>query len=994
MKLKASSGAEDTKNKRSASDSGNASGKGNNGKGNSGKENSAKENAGSGASGKETPTGKKERRKRINPATCPVGELTARLGTDPQNGLTPKEASRRLTRDGRGGLFHTDRLTVKDCIARLAREPVLWLFLAVCIIALFFDRWMIGLACALLTVGHAAVCVLALRRAGQIDDAMQVYDRPLCRVVRGGSVRRISADGLVKGDIILLAPGDIVPADARLLSVTGDLVITERELDGNEAHRHTVRLRKNPDATVVPGTRFLHSPDNMVWAGGIVESGSARAVVAAVGKNTHLAGLSGGLGPAHPSKNPKGFRKAERVLSVWNLILVVLVIPFIIVGIFTVGSTHDLLELMLSALSLGVISLTSRWMVLGTYAGASLRDTAATDRDADNTADIKNSATLDPLSRMDELVLIGTVALHDGILHPETLTVGCPDGQETEDGSLPLPDSYDCTRPGADATASRFCEGLYLYGRGLNAAMSDYAMAMDEHTASVLACIDTVCGWAELDTTATMQRVSQLTVRVTPDGKTCTTAVFTSGQTVTYRLAHSFAGTATCTLIAGHRYHPIRDSEREALRTAARQAELSGNRLFFLLSERDGQACMEGMLVCAPHVCRRTRSMIRTMEASGLRVTAFLRNVSRENTRVLSECGLTETAPADRPVRGQPRRPAAERCAEGVRAFEGCDTSFIADYIAARRAEGHIVGVLSGGREDLPLIGSGDVALTVAPDLYASAFAGDAHLRPDPYVTEDGGADGSCATDLCRRRADIIVRRSGVSGGGVAGVCQALHTAERVRHGVRSALRYLAVSYLARLLTVLITLCTGLTLIGGPFILLSGLCVDLLVAFSLVHADDARAARLADAPATGTAQRKENSPAAPDRRGLFAFLARPWETYLPELIAAAFAAITPWIIVGVYRLFHAAYIGDLQAYAFLSLWTIQFAAFLTDRSSWRHSRMGLWTIVALLCVLAGGIAVALSVGLRLLWTLVLPLAAGAVFCVVYCIARLALRKKS
>ena len=926
-------------------------------------------------SGDETAT--RRRTVRLNPAIAGIEELTGALGTDPEAGLSPKEAAKRLRRaslQGKKPLFATVGMTPSACIKKLCREPILWLFLAVCISALFFDRVALGLACAGLVLAHGAVCVFCLYRAALIDQTMQTGDNPLCRVVRSGHIQRLSSDGVVRGDILLLYAGDTVPADGRLLSASPDFSVTERELEGNAALSRPVRLSKDPNAKVKPEGRFLHSPPNMVFAGGVVESGQARVLAVAVGLDTHLGGLCGGLAPTHPSKPTGGYRKAKKILDIGNLTLLVAVIPAVGIGILTLGGTYDLLDLVMSALSLCVTGLTSHTLALGLHAGASLRDAAATDRDTESTADIKTSATLEQLNRMDELILVGTAALHDGVCHPETLTVGNR--------------TYDCAHPEADEMAGGFAEGAYLTMTGL-ASLTDSTrgecLPVPETVSlqQLQSVLGAVCDWAEMDTEAVRLRVDSITVISEAGDKSSgdwlagwsVRVVWKRGITVTYRLTEDGEAVALCTMMPdGQRYRPMEEADRDALLTAAREARLTGYRICFLLSRRDGQTCVEGMIAYAPHTCRKTQGTVKALEAAGIRVTAFLRTISDENTRVLSECGLTETAPSGRPEKGRVRRPAAELREGGIRAFEGCDTAYILDYIVTRRNQGAVVGVLSVEREDLRMLGNADIVITCAPGLYAiSRESGTplspVRLPPDGYTGPDGTPDSACAADLSRRRADVLVRRVRGDGGGVMGVRQALLAADRYRNSSRSLTRFLLVSHILRLLFLLVPLCAGLSLVEAPMLLLSGLAVDLAAALSLA---------CPDVPAELTSR----------KAGAVTVFDKFPRAFRAECVAALLSAVTPWIIAWGGSAMSVKFgMPRIGIYGFLSLLCIQMTAFAADRVLLRRTRLGLLFPVALLCLWLGSLAVALGGGLRPMWAMIFPLAGSAVYAVALAVGR-------
>ena len=706
-------------------------------------------------------------------------------------------------------------------------------------------------------------------------------------------------------------------------------------------------VRLNKDATALcesrKGDRL--SPENMAFAGGVVERGTARALVVAVGDQTHLGGLLGRVAPAHPSSEPRTFRRNRKYFSAWNLAMIILVIPVVAIGILTVRDKYELMDLFLTAVCLGALSLTEHIRARGLYVFAADRARAARNRDADNGADVKTSPDLEKLCTMTDLVLVGTAALHDGVCHPDALYT--------------LNGEYNCHRPEADDEARRVAELLFLYRRGMTTMPTRGISAVDSVTANAaprdsLAVAEAFCDWAEPDVDALLLRVDYLSVT---DGGV--TVFERSGACRRILLTAEFSVVESCTDPA----------EREVRYRAYRTVIRSGRRVLFLLSEQGGVTAIEAMLIYSPHVSPKTAGCIRGMEAAGITVTAFLRDVSDENTRLFAECGLTDETLAHNLRDRSDERSAAELVEEGVRAFEGCDTASIMEYIRARRDEGRCVGVLSVDRDDLALLDAADVAMTCSPALFSSAFVDKSVRLPmGECESADGESDGTSATDLCRRRADVLVRRSREGGGGVCGVRRALLAADHIRDGVRRTVRFILLSQALRLASVLLPLCLGLSLLPATTLLLSGLCLDVVVMLCYVCLP--LSTRVAPARSVTDAL---DSPVRALRR---------------EWLSLAAAVVLPWAIAGICRLADVNFGADLCNFAVLCLLGTQFAVFLCGDLPKKSSAVFL-TMLVFACFYVGAVATALGAGLHWLWSLILPLLAPAAYMLIhYLIGRL------
>jgi magnesium-transporting ATPase (P-type) len=101
------------------------------------------------------------------------------------------------------------------------------------------------------------------------------------RVVRDGEETRLAASEVVPGDLLVLAEGDNVPADARVVEEFG-LRINNANLTGE-----AVPARKTADASLREGISEIERP-NLVFAGTSVIAGTGRAVVFATGMLTQF----------------------------------------------------------------------------------------------------------------------------------------------------------------------------------------------------------------------------------------------------------------------------------------------------------------------------------------------------------------------------------------------------------------------------------------------------------------------------------------------------------------------------------------------------------------------------------------------------------------------------------------------------------------------------------------------------------------------------------
>ena len=143
------------------------------------------------------------------------------------------------------------------------------------------------------------------------------------KVIRNGKQQLISASELVPGDIIVLAEGDKVPADIRLLSAKV-LKINESSLTGE-----SLSVEKNIDQ--INESVSLGDQRNMIFSGTIVNTGSGRGVVTAIANSTEIGKIAGLVESVVESQTPMqkkldnlGRQLGASVLAICLLVFVVI----------------------------------------------------------------------------------------------------------------------------------------------------------------------------------------------------------------------------------------------------------------------------------------------------------------------------------------------------------------------------------------------------------------------------------------------------------------------------------------------------------------------------------------------------------------------------------------------------------------------------------------------------------------------------------------------
>ncbi len=160
-------------------------------------------------------------------------------------GLSETEAAARLAAEGFNELPQADRRTLLRIILEVLREPMLALLIAAgCVYLALGDikEAIVLLAFACLSV---VITVVQETRTESVLEALRDLTSPRALVIRDGERQRIAGREVVRGDLVVLAEGDRVPADLRLLEA-GDLLADELLLTGESAAVRKIPTENSP----------------------------------------------------------------------------------------------------------------------------------------------------------------------------------------------------------------------------------------------------------------------------------------------------------------------------------------------------------------------------------------------------------------------------------------------------------------------------------------------------------------------------------------------------------------------------------------------------------------------------------------------------------------------------------------------------------------------------------------------------------------------------
>ena len=235
-------------------------------------------------------------------------DVVKRIAVDPAAGLSSQRAAELLERHGPNTLPAEESTPGWKRFLAQYRSYMQMILVAAAIVSLAIKQWSTGVLLIAITVVNA---VVGLRQEGKAESAMnalQAMVKATARVRRDGSEAQVDAEQVVVGDVVLLAAGDDVPADGRIIEASA-LQIDESALTGE-----SVPASKGVDVPegdgLNPGDQtdmaFMHTP---------VTHGSAVMIVTATGADTQVGKIAGMLASTAREQTP--LTKQLNTLTLW-----------------------------------------------------------------------------------------------------------------------------------------------------------------------------------------------------------------------------------------------------------------------------------------------------------------------------------------------------------------------------------------------------------------------------------------------------------------------------------------------------------------------------------------------------------------------------------------------------------------------------------------------------------------------------------------------------
>ncbi len=208
------------------------------------------------------------------------------MNTHKTHGLSQAEVQAKRTQFGYNELPDKQKKSLLGLVFGIVKEPMIFLLVAIVLVYFALGDRGESIVLSVSVVGIVLIELLQELRTEKALEALRTLANPQCMVIRDGNRTTIPSRELVPGDIIVVAEGDRLPADAQLVEAA-NIAADESLLTGES----------------VPVQKALRADkERQVFSGTLVVTGHGLAKVSAIGAATEIGKIGTSLSTIETEK--------------------------------------------------------------------------------------------------------------------------------------------------------------------------------------------------------------------------------------------------------------------------------------------------------------------------------------------------------------------------------------------------------------------------------------------------------------------------------------------------------------------------------------------------------------------------------------------------------------------------------------------------------------------------------------------------------------------
>lgn len=256
-------------------------------------------------------------------------------------GLDTREAEARLRRDGPNTIGEAGQLSPLWLLARQFKSPLALILVFGGAISMMLREWIDAAIILLIVGGSGLLSFTQEHRASKAVAALRERLALKARVLRGGVECEVPVRTIVKGDIVRLSAGNLIPADGLLIAAQ-DCMVTQAALTGES-------LPVEKRVGIIAADAPIADRTNALFMGSSLRSGTATMLVVQTGAHTQYGAIASRIGTTEEETEfARGIRKFG--------IMLVRVMIVIVLAVLTINQLmgRPVIESLLFAVALAV----------------------------------------------------------------------------------------------------------------------------------------------------------------------------------------------------------------------------------------------------------------------------------------------------------------------------------------------------------------------------------------------------------------------------------------------------------------------------------------------------------------------------------------------------------------------------------------------------------------------------------------------------------------
>jgi magnesium-transporting ATPase (P-type) len=240
-----------------------------------------------------------------------ANDILSKLDTN-FNGLTDEDAQKRMDKYGPNKLPEEKGPSAIKRFLMQFNNALIYVLIAATVLTAALKHWIDTWVILGVVIINALIGYIQEDKAKKALEGIKHLLSLKASVIRNSNRQSIDAEALVPGDLVLLSPGDKIPADLRLIEATANFRVEEASLTGESE-----AVKKSVDP-VKAGT-VLAERKSMAYTGTTVKSGNAKGFVVATGAYTELGKINKMLSETQTMTTPliKKINEFGKLLSIF-----------------------------------------------------------------------------------------------------------------------------------------------------------------------------------------------------------------------------------------------------------------------------------------------------------------------------------------------------------------------------------------------------------------------------------------------------------------------------------------------------------------------------------------------------------------------------------------------------------------------------------------------------------------------------------------------------